>query len=199
MVRQHDDVLAVVADRVGPGGVDDDRSVVAELLLKARMAVIPIGAALPHRELGGEGRARLDAGKRDAGYPVHGGGNQQTVPVNRGLLVEVVDDVEPSGLAFLQADDWPRHRAVEADRLHRAAVDHHRLARDAQRDVVAAHGRQRRGEARRNGLRPGGEASGEAGAGHADAGTLQELPAVEGRVHHIFSFTPPRISSQLTG
>src|SRR3546814_12182874 len=43
VVGQDDDMLAVVADRVGASGIDDDRTIMAELFLKPRMAVKPIG------------------------------------------------------------------------------------------------------------------------------------------------------------
>ena len=56
-VGQHDHMLAVVGDRVGAGRIDDDRAIMAELLLQPGVAVIPIGARLPDRELVGEGRA----------------------------------------------------------------------------------------------------------------------------------------------
>ena len=54
-VGQHDHMLAVIGDRVGAGRVDDDRAVMAKLLLEPAMAVIPIGARLPDREFVGEG------------------------------------------------------------------------------------------------------------------------------------------------
>src|SRR5690606_5110212 len=50
-VGEHDDVLAVVGDWVGSLGVNDERAVVADLLLHARVAVIPIRTALPYGEL----------------------------------------------------------------------------------------------------------------------------------------------------
>ena len=34
MVGQDHDMLAVVPDRIGAGGIDDDRPIMAELLLK---------------------------------------------------------------------------------------------------------------------------------------------------------------------
>src|SRR3546814_5550166 len=37
VVGQDDDMLAVVADRVGARGIDDDRTIMAELFLKPRM------------------------------------------------------------------------------------------------------------------------------------------------------------------
>ena len=65
-VAQHDDVLAVIGDRIGAGRIDDDRAVMALLLLQARMAVIPVGARLADREFVDEGLARPDAGKADS-------------------------------------------------------------------------------------------------------------------------------------
>src|SRR3546814_10315098 len=62
----------------------DLRPVMAELLLQARMAVIPIGARLHDRKLVGEGRARLDAGEGNPGHAVHLERHEQPVPVDRG-------------------------------------------------------------------------------------------------------------------
>jgi hypothetical protein len=35
VIGEHDDMLAVIGDRIGTGGIDDDRSVMAFLFLQA--------------------------------------------------------------------------------------------------------------------------------------------------------------------
>jgi hypothetical protein len=47
-VAEHDHMLAIVDDAVGAGRVDHERTVEPLLLLQPGMAVIPIGAGLPH-------------------------------------------------------------------------------------------------------------------------------------------------------
>ena len=141
VIGEHDDMLAVIGDRIGTGGVDDDRAVMAFLLLQARMAVIPVGAALHDGELVEVVRSRLDARKRHARHAVHIGRQDQPVPVDRAVLLELIDDVEPHALAFAQPDQRGGDRAVETDCAELAPVDAHRLPGDGQRDVFARHGR----------------------------------------------------------
>src|SRR3546814_6299395 len=76
-------MLAVVGDGVCARRVDDDRAVMADLLLEPGMAVIPVGAVLDDREFVGEGRLRQDAGEADAGHAVHVKGKDEAVPVDR--------------------------------------------------------------------------------------------------------------------
>src|SRR3546814_16625647 len=59
------------------------------LLLSARMAVIPVGAALPNRELIDEGLTRADAGKAHAWHTVHREWHEKAVPMDRAVLVEL--------------------------------------------------------------------------------------------------------------
>ena len=100
VIGEHDDVLAIELHRVRVLGIDQDRAVVTILFLKPRMAVIPVGAALDDRKFVGEGRARRNAGKADARNTVHLKRHQQAVPVDRGFLVQVVDDMKAHILPF---------------------------------------------------------------------------------------------------
>lgn len=46
-IRKHDDVIAIVPERIGLSGVDDDRCIDPELLLlTGRVAMVPIGSRL---------------------------------------------------------------------------------------------------------------------------------------------------------
>ncbi len=49
-IRQHHHIIAVERLGVAAPRLDDDRAVEPGLLLKRRMAVVPVGAALPHRK-----------------------------------------------------------------------------------------------------------------------------------------------------
>src|SRR3546814_8468539 len=74
----------------------------------------------------------------------------QAMPVDRAVLVEIVDDGESCGLPFLQPDERRRDGAVDPDCAADLAIDAHRLARDAQRDVVAGYSRKDRKSTRLN-------------------------------------------------
>src|SRR3546814_19031041 len=80
-VGQDDHMLAVGGDRTGINRIDDDRAVMADLLLEPRMAVIPVGAVLADWELVGEGGPWLDAREADAGHAVHVERQDEAVPV----------------------------------------------------------------------------------------------------------------------
>src|SRR3546814_1412970 len=87
-------MLAVVADRIGARRIDDDRAIVAELFLQARMTVIPVGPRLDDRKFVDEFRTRLDSGEADARHAVHLERQDQAVPMDRTVLVEVIYDGE---------------------------------------------------------------------------------------------------------
>ena len=112
-----------------------------KLFLQARMAVIPIGTGLDNRELINEGRSRLDARKADTRHAVHLERQQQTVPVDRAVDVEIVDDAEPRGLALFQTNKRTRHSAVDPDGPAYFTVDPHCLPCDSKLDVVARNRR----------------------------------------------------------
>src|SRR3546814_9260682 len=84
------------------------------------------------------------AGEADAGNTVHLERQDQPVPVDRAVLVEIVDDGQARCLPFLQPDERRGHCAVDPDRAADLAVDAHRLPGDAQRYVIAGCGRKRR-------------------------------------------------------
>jgi len=65
------------------------------------MAVVPVGARLHDRELVDERLARLDAGEAYARHAIHVEGQDQAVPVDRGVLVQIVGHRDAGDLAFL--------------------------------------------------------------------------------------------------
>ena len=60
----------------------------------------PIGAALPDRKAIGKGGARLNTGEAHARYAVHGGRQEQPVPMNRRTFFQAVRDAQGRLLAF---------------------------------------------------------------------------------------------------
>ena len=120
-----------------PGRINHDRTVKPALLLRARVAVIPIGARLDDRELVHEGRTCLDAGEADAGNAVHRKGDQQPMPVDRAVHVEVVGDGQADLLPLFQANERRGHRAVHADRGRGLSIDGKFETVDRQRDLSA--------------------------------------------------------------
>lgn len=177
VVGQDDHMFAVAGDGIGAGGIDDDRAIMPHLLLQAGMAVIPVSARLADRKAVGKAAARRNAGEADAGHAIHLERQQQAVPVDRGLLVQIVDDGERRVLPFAEAQQRRRHRAVDADRMLRLAVDRHHLMRDVERDVRAGERRQRGGDAGGHGLRPGGEPW----HGGGERGGPQQMAARQGQ------------------
>src|SRR3546814_8637327 len=70
--------------------------------------------------------------------------------MDRTVLVEVIYDGELRSLSFLEAYQRRRHCAGDPNRTAQLAVYPHCLACDAQRNIVARHSRQRRGDAGRS-------------------------------------------------
>ena len=81
-VGQHHDAFAVVGERLGRGGVDDQRAVQARLLLVPRMAVVPVRAVLTQLKSIGEGLAGSNAGEADARDAVHILRDNEPVPMD---------------------------------------------------------------------------------------------------------------------
>ena len=193
VVGQHDDMVAVGRDRIGRCRIDDDRSVQPLLLLPTGMAVIPIGPALPHREPVGERRAGSNTGERDARHAVILKRHEQTVPVQRRIGIERVDDVDRHVLPFAQPDQGAGRAAVDTDRTRRPPVDPHRLARNPQRDRLARHRRQRvrpiARQARRGALRPAGRRQAERQPPSGQCRIAQQSTPVDRPRHRYLTIT----------
>ena len=99
-------MLTIVSKRFWLPGIDDNGTVYPLLFLQTGMAVVPVRAGLPDLETVGESRARLDAGEAHHRHAVHILRQQDAVPVDRGVLVEAVDDVDRHLLAL--EDERPR-------------------------------------------------------------------------------------------
>ena len=115
-VGEHHRIVAVVVKRLAVLRIDDQRAVGAGLLLKAGMAVVPVGAGLFDPVAVMIGFSRLDAGEVHARHTVHGKRHQDTVPVDRGMLGvhQPVGHIESHLVAFPQVHQRPGHGAVDA-------------------------------------------------------------------------------------
>jgi hypothetical protein len=102
-VGQLHDVVSVVAERVPLRGIDDDRAVGPIRLLKACMAMKPVGSALDDRKVVGEGLARCDPFIADTRHAILLEGQNQTMPVNGGGFREIVRHVDGDVLSLFEA------------------------------------------------------------------------------------------------
>ena len=75
-------MVAVRFDGLAALRLYDDGAIQAGLLLKPRVAVIPIGAGLANRELLGEGFPGRNTGKADPWHAIHVERQNKAVPVN---------------------------------------------------------------------------------------------------------------------
>jgi hypothetical protein len=124
-------VLAVVRERLGGRRVDHERAVLAELLLEARVAVVPVRAVLAQGIAVLEGRPGRDARERHARHAVHLVGEQDPVPVHGRVLVEPVRHADDRVVALAVAEHGARERSVDRDRAPLALADRDpRLAHD---------------------------------------------------------------------
>ncbi len=117
LVRQLDHVFPVITVGFAILVVDDDRAIGAVRFLKAGMRMEPVGAVLKDREAVGESLARLDAGIRDARHAVLIEGQNQPVPVDRCIFVEIVRHIDDDIFTFLETKDSRGLRVVVADPL----------------------------------------------------------------------------------
>ena len=127
-VVEHDDVLAVGIDAVILGRMNHDRADLAALFLQSGMAVIPVGARLPDREIDFEALARGDPRKSHAGNAVHLKRQQQAVPVHRGRFIEMVVYPQAGITAFPEFQDRAGRTVVDGERRSPAAGDIDALA-----------------------------------------------------------------------
>jgi|UPI0008262A28 hypothetical protein len=74
----------------------------------------------------------FDTGEAYARDTIHLEGQQQTMPMDRRIFVEVVCDPQANILTLAEANERARHSAVEADRSADFTIDAHRLTSNAQ-------------------------------------------------------------------
>src|SRR5699024_2876479 len=112
-VRQHDRELSLVIVRLRLSRLDDNGPVDPGLLLKPAVAVVPVGPALADWEAILEGRGRRDAWKAHSWHSVHPRRDEETMPVDGGVLVQRVRDSECDVLSFAEADLGPWNSAID--------------------------------------------------------------------------------------
>lgn len=126
-VGQHHDMIAEPINLARILRRDDQCPKQAPLFLELGMAVIPIGTGLPQIESVGEGLARRDGRLRHEGYAVHGIGQQDAMPVNRGLHVHLVVDADHGVVPLGETQGRPRQQAIDRHRLGGLAGEVHLL------------------------------------------------------------------------
>ena len=108
-------VFTIVAERFTALGLNDNGAIGSVWLLKTRVAVEPIGACLLDRKFIGECFTRLDTWKTDTWHTILVEGKDQSVPVDRGHLVQVVGHVDFDVFTFLEAHHRSRRCTIVAD------------------------------------------------------------------------------------
>ena len=141
-VVEHPGHVAVDLDRLAL--LDDQRPVEAapDLLVAALVRVVPVGAGIGDVERVDEGLARCDRPLGQMRHAVHGVRHAQAVPVDGGLLGELVLDRDLDVLALAQPDLRARDRAVVGpDRgLGMGRADEMRAPRTSNEIVVGSIG-----------------------------------------------------------
>ncbi len=173
-------IVSLVGERLRLLGIDDQRAVDAELLLEARVAVIPVGPALLDLEAVLVHAVRRDAGEAEAGHAVHVGRQQDAVPVDRGLLRQAVAHAQGHGVTLAPAQQRAGNAAIDGHGGAPAAgeVDAHGV--DGQVELAAAEYRRLAGAGQRpDGLAP----QPESGEGAAGGEAFDEGAPRAGRVH----------------
>ena len=124
-VGEHDHELPIELVGIGLGRIDDERPVVAQLLLEARVAVIPVRAGLPHGNAVLEDLRGPDAGEAESRNAVHLEGQDQAVPVDGGVVAQPIVHAQDCVITLAQPDERPRHRSVDGRGGGRSALDPH--------------------------------------------------------------------------
>ena len=137
-VPEHHHVVPVVLEGFLLGGIDDERAILAQLLLESRVAVVPVGPVLADRVAVLERFAGGDAVEGDHGNAVHTVRKQDSVPVDGGVLLQRVGDPDHRLIAFPESQEGPRKRAVDGRRRPHPVSDANRGLRDGQIDGTQA-------------------------------------------------------------
>ncbi len=115
-VGKHDDVIAIEFDQMFVLWIDDECTIVTGLLLKAAMAVVPVGAALRERDPVSKRLAGGDAWKTKTGNAVHISGRPDSVPMNRGRHLQSIGDRYGYRVALAPSEERARNRTVDSGR-----------------------------------------------------------------------------------
>ena len=80
----------------------DNGPIDASLFLEAGVGVVPVGAVLTNGEFVGKGCAGSNGRKADIGDPIHLRRDQEAVPVDGGLYVHFIVDMDSGQVTFLE-------------------------------------------------------------------------------------------------
>ena len=103
--------------------------------------MIPVGARLNDRKFVIEGRTRRNPGEAYTRDAVHRERYQQSVPVDRTVLVERVGHTKADVLALFQTYYWPRDGPIDTDCATDFAIDPNCNLSDRKGDFRATYGR----------------------------------------------------------
>ena len=96
------------------------------------MTVVPVGAALPNGIVVGEQLAWSDPREGDFRNAIHSIREDDTVPMDRRVLIQRVGNVQRDGLALVEPQEWRWHRAVDRHRGRAPVTNRDRRAADDQ-------------------------------------------------------------------
>ena len=169
-IGEHYHIIAIVTERLRLPRIDDDRAIESGLLLKTRMAVVPVGSALQDGKPVAEGLTRLNACKAlgYTGHAVHRAGQDNAVPMDGACFTQQVGDPQRHAVALPPTQDRRRQRTIHGGGCSGNTGEVDRLFTDGQIEIGAGEHLRR--------LLPGGGSKNPAvqaqtthGAGHSQS------------------------------
>ena len=132
-VREHPDEVAI--DRDGFPFLDDERAgeAPAELLKAIGVRVVPKRAGVGRGELVGKACAGLDRRLSQAGHAVHGVGQADAVPMNRGVLIEGIGYKDTCRRTLPNAQDRSGCMAIIGPNIHFGTISAYQSAAGGRR------------------------------------------------------------------
>ncbi|MNZ65412.1 hypothetical protein D3C78_836050 [compost metagenome] len=137
-VAEHHHVVAVVLEGFRLAGVDHQRSIDPGLLLKARVAVVPVGTVLVQREAVFVEAVGGDALETQAWHAIHVGRQDDPVPMNRGVLLQPVTHANGHGVALAPAQQRAGNATVDGHGGARGTGEIDRCFADPQVELATA-------------------------------------------------------------
>ena len=179
-VAEQNHVVPVERERLGLERIDHERPVQPGLFLEGRVAVVPVGAALLHREAIVIGVPAVDAREAQAGHAVHVRRQQDPMPVDRGFVAmnrsgrQRIGHPQVDRGAFAPAQQGGRDGAVDRDRRTRAPGEVHWGFADGQVELGARQHTCLTGTGRKGPVGPRPQAK--TGHGTTSSQALDEAP-----------------------
>ncbi|MDT4809231.1 hypothetical protein FQZ97_421110 [compost metagenome] len=136
-VAQHHHVVAVVAERLGLFRVDHQGAVDPDLLLQARVAVVPVGTVLVDLESVLVQAVGGDAMEAQAGHAIHVGRQDHAVPMDGGILPETIAHAQGDRITFAPTQNRSGQRTVDGHGGARRTGNVYRGLSDKQIEIGA--------------------------------------------------------------